>query len=332
LHFQRFWWLWFALGLAQIAPSQSISPLQLVGAGSTAALSVYSKWFQSFEKTHVNLHFSYMPFGSEAGIETVTSGTADFGGSDAPLTARQLAQARVSQFPTVITALVPIYNLPGLVRPIRFSPEALAGIFLGTITQWNDPAISGTNPRLQLPASEIAVIHSSNGRGSTYVWSDYLSKVSLEWRTKVGRGMSIEWPTGKAAEGNGNLARMVRETPNSIGNVELAYAMQNLMQFGMVQNSAGNFILADSSSMTAAAMASGTRISITNPPGNRSYPISSFTWLLIFEDIEPTKRLAMKDFLRWMLTDGQISADAPGFAKLPRAVVEYELKAIDEIP
>jgi phosphate transport system substrate-binding protein len=333
LHFQRFWLL-FVLALAEIASSQNGAPLKLVGVGSTAALPVYSKWFQSFEKTHVNLHFSYMPFGSEAGVETVTSGTADFGGGEFPLTTQQLAQARLSQFPTLLIALVPIYNLPGIVKPIRFSAEALAGIFLGTVTQWNDPAITRTNPGLQLPASDIAVIHSGNGRGSTYIWSDYLSKVSVEWRTKVGRGMSIQWPAGKPAEGNGNLARMVRETPNSIGNVELAYAIQNLMQFGMVQNAAGNFILADTSSMTmaAGAVAPGAHISITNPPGDRSYPVCSFTWLLISENTGPAKLAAMKDFLRWMLTDGQIAIDAAGFAKLPQAAVEYELKAIDEIP
>jgi phosphate transport system substrate-binding protein len=338
VHLQRWWWLIFVLALAQIASSQNAAPVQVVGAGSTAPLPIYSNWFQLFEKTHPDLHFSYMPFGSQAGIKMATSGTADFGGSDVPLTDQQLAQAKVSQFPTVLMAMVPIYNLPGLVEPIRFSPKALAGIYLGTITKWNDPAISGANPGVRLPASHISVIHSVDGRGSTYIWSDYLNKVSVEWRTKVGRGMSIKWPIGTGGEGNGNVARMVAETPNSIGNVELAYALLNRLPFGQVQNAAGNFITADSFSMTAAAaaaaktMPSDSRTSITNPSGDRSYPISSFTWILISDNVSSTKHVAMKEFLRWMLHEGQTSADAAGFAKLPLAVVEPELRAIAELP
>ena len=242
------------------------------------------------------------------------------------------------QFPTVLGAIVPVYNLPGVAEPLRFSPKVLAGIYLGTITRWNDPAISGPNPEIQLPASKIVVIHSADGRGSTYIWSDYLSKVSVEWRTKIGRGISIQWLVGKEADGNGNVARMVKQTPNSIGYVELTYAAQYQLSSGQVQNAAGNFLRADFSSVTAAAtasgraMPSGAHASITNPPGVGSYPIASFTWILVSENMDSTKREAVKDFLRWMLNEGQTYVEPAGFTRLPIAVVEQELKAIERIP
>ena len=339
VHFQKFWGLTLVLALAQIASAQNPEKVRLVGVGTTSPLAVYSKWFQAFEETRPNLHFSYIPSGSETGIEMVSSGAADFGGTDAPMTDKQLAKANVLQFPAVLGAIVPIYNLPGVVEPLRFSPKALSGIYLGTITKWNDPAISGPNPESPLPASNIAVIYSAAGRGSTYVWSDYLSKVSAEWRTSIGRGISIRFPAGTEADGNGNLARMVKGTPNSIGWFELVYAVQNRLPCGQVQNSAGNFIRADSLSITAAAaaaakaMPSDFRASITNPAGDMAYPISSFTWILVPENIaSTTKQEAVKDFLRWMLNDGQTYAEPAGFARLPRAIVEQELKAIEGIP
>jgi phosphate transport system substrate-binding protein len=337
VHFQRFWHLTLVLALAQIAASQNPEKVQLVGVGTTTPLPIYSKWFQAFEKARPNVHFSYLPYGSETGVEMVTSGTADFGATDAPVTDIHLARGKISQFATVLMAIVPIYNLPGVVEPLRFSPKALAGIYLGTITKWNDPAIAAQNPRIQLPSRNIAVIHSAAGRGSTYIWSDYLSKVSVEWRTRVGRGSSIKWPVGKEAEGNGNLARMVKQTSNSIGYVELVYAAQNQLSYGQVQNAAGNFIIADSSSITAAAAAakaipSDFPSSITDPSGDRSYPISSFTWILVPEKMESTKQEAIKDFLRWMLNEGQTYAEPAGFARLPTAIVEPELKAIERIP
>jgi phosphate transport system substrate-binding protein len=339
VHSQRFWRLILVVGLAQIAASQNPAKVQLVGVGTTSPLAVYSKWFQAFEKTRPDLHFSYVPSGSEMGIEMVISGTADFGATDAPMTDKQRARAKVLQFPTVLGAVVPIYNLPGAVEPLRFSPKALAGIYLGTITKWNDPAISVLNPEIQLPSSNIAVIHSADGRGSTYIWSDYLSKVSVQWRTRIGRGISIKWPVGTEAEGNGNLAKMVKETPNSIGYVELVYALQTRLPSGQVQNAAGNFIGADSSSITAAAAASAKAIpsdfcaSITNPSGGQSYPISSFTWILVSENLESTaKQEAVKDFLRWMLNEGQTYVEPAGFARLPKAIVEQELNAIEKIP
>jgi phosphate transport system substrate-binding protein len=338
VHFQRFWLLPFVLALAQIAASQNAEKVQLVGVGTTTPLPIYSRWFQAFEKARPNVHFSYLPSGSESGIEMMTSGGADFATTDAPMSDRQLAKVGVLQFATILEAMVPVYNLPGVGEPLRFSPKALAGIYLGTITKWNDPAIAGQNPKIQLPSSDIAVIHSAAGRGSTYIWSDYLSKVSTEWRTRVGRGSSIKWPVGKQAEGNGNLARMVKETSNSIGYVELFYVGQNQLSYGQVQNAAGNFIIADSSSINAAAVAaakatsSDSRSSITDPSGDKSYPISSFTWILVPEKMESTKQEAIKDFLRWMLNEGQTHAQQAGFARLPTAIVEPELKLIERIP
>jgi phosphate transport system substrate-binding protein len=338
VHLQRFWWLIFVLAWAQAVPSQNSAPVELVGVGTTFPLPLYSLWWQEFRTTHPGIYIKYLPFSSGDGIEMLASGRTDFGGSDIPMTDKQLLRIGVLHFPSVLGAIVPTYNLPGVVEPLKFSPKALAGIYLGTITKWNDPAISGPNPEIQLPSSNIAVIHSAAGRGSTYIWSDYLSKVSVEWRTRVGRGASVKWPVGREADGNGNLARMVRETPNSIGYVELVYAAQNRIPCGQVQNAAGNFITADSSSISAAAaagaktMPSDFRASITNPSGSRSYPISSFTWILVSENMDSTKREAMKDFLRWMLDEGQTYAESVGFTKLPRAIVEPELKAIEGMP
>jgi len=335
VHFQRFWWLMFVLVLAEIAPSQNSAQVQLVGVGTTFPLPLYSVWWQGYRTMHPDTYIKYLPFGSSAGIEMLASGAADFGATDVPLTDKQLLSGNVLHFPTVLGAIVPIYNIPG-VKMLRFSPKALAGIYLGTITKWNDPAISGPNPEIHLPSASIAVIHSAAGRGSTYIWSDYLSKVSVEWRTRVGRGASIKWPIGTEAEGNGNVARMVQETFDSIGYVELVYAVQNRLPCGQVQNAAGNFITADSSSIAAAAAArvipSDFRASITNPSGPRSYPISSFTWLLVPENMEFTKQQAMKDFLRWMLNEGQADAESAGFTRLPKAIIEPELKAVERIP
>ena len=289
--------------------------------------------------TRPDLHFSYIPSGSETGIEMVSSGTADFGATDVPMPNKDLTKAGVLQFATLLVAIVPIYNVSGVLRPLRFSPQALAGIYLGTITKWNDPAISAPNPEVQLPSNTIAVIHSADGRGATYIWSDYLSKVSVEWRTRVGRGLSIKWPVGTEADGNGNLARIVKQTPNSIGHVELVYAQQSGLPYGLVQNAAKNFISADASTTTAAVTAamkstpSGVPNSITNPSGENSYPISSFTWILVSENMKSrNKQEALKDFLRWMLNEGQSYVEGAGFARLPRPIAGKELEAIEKMP
>jgi phosphate transport system substrate-binding protein len=335
VHFPRFWWLLIVLTLAEVALSQNSAQVQLVGVGTTTPLPIYSTWFQAFEKIRPDLHLTYLPSGSGIGIEMVTSRTADFGSSDAPLSDKQLAKYNVLQFAVLLGAIVPIYNLSGVTQ-LKLTPHALAGIYLGTITKWNDPAISGPNPEIELPASSIAVIHSADGRGSTYVWSDYLSKVDVGWRTRVGRGISVKWPVGREGDGYGNIARMVRETPNSIGYVEFVYAMQNQLPYGQVQNAARNFVSADSASMTAAAAAGATampsdfRAAITNPRGEKSYPITSYTWILISKSESTTKQGALKDFLRWVLNEGQTYVEQAGFARLPPAVAEQELKAIEE--
>jgi phosphate transport system substrate-binding protein len=238
----------------------------------------------------------------------------------------------------VLGADVPTYNIPGVTGALNFTPEALAGIFLGKVTKWNDPAIAGPNKGVNLPAAEIVVVHRSDGSGTTYIWTDYLSKVSDEWKTKVGKGTSVNWPTGIGGKGNEGVMGSVKTTPNAIGYVELIYAVQNNIPYGTVKNSSGNFVKADLASVTAAAagaakeMPDDFRVSITNSPGKTAYPISSFTWLLIPQKFQDAgKRDAVKGFLKWMLSDGQGSVEALSYAKLPKEVVEKEKKAINNI-
>jgi phosphate transport system substrate-binding protein len=335
MHFRRSRRLILALTLLQAAFSQDSPQVQLVGVGTTFPLPLYLLWCQSFQAEHRGIQIKYLPFGSRAGIDMLASGSADFAGSDVPMSDKQLAKTKVLHFPSVLGAIVPIYNVPGVAESLRFSSKALAGIYLGTITKWNDPAIADLNPDVHLPSNNIVVVHGVSGRGSTYIWSDYLSKVSPEWRAKVGHSDSITWPLGKEAEGNGNVARMVKETLNSIGYVEVVYAEQNRLLRGQVQNSAGNFIAADSVSISAAAatktMPADFRVSITNAMGDKSYPIASFTWILIPENIS-TKQEATRIFLRWVLTEGQAYAESVGFTKLPKSIVEQELKTLDDLP
>jgi len=312
--------------------------VHMVGAGTTMPLEINRVWFREFEKVHPNIHFHYMPFGSGEGSDLVRTGKVDFAGTDVPMTSAQLSKAGVLQFPTVLGAVVPAYNLPGVGAPLKFSPEVLAAIYLGTIKDWNDPAISRLNPKATLPASEIIVFHSAKGRGSAYVWSDFLSKVSEEWRRKVGSGASVVWPTGHSAPGSTNLAQLVKETPNSIGYAWLVDALGNGLAYGQVQNAAGNFITASPASVAAAAstvsrtMPSNFRVSITNAPGKRAYPIASFTWLLVPKKAETVeKQRAMRQFLSWMLTNGQIYVEGDGLVRLPAEVVAEELTVIDKI-
>jgi phosphate transport system substrate-binding protein len=318
--------------------AQNSSILQLVGVGGTFPQPIYSRWFDEYEKLHPNLDIHYLPLGSGDGILKVTSGATDFGGTDAPLSDQQMSEAavKVRHFPTVVSGVVPIYNIPGVSETLKFTPQALAGIYLGSITEWNDPAISGVNPKIQLPASNIVVIHSANGRGTTYIWSEYLSKVSPEWKTHVGKGTSIDWPLGTAAAGNGNVAKMVKEAPNSIGYVELPFAVANILSYGSVRNAAGDFVPATLESVTAAAasvaknMPNDFRASLTNPPGKDAYPIASFTWILIPEKIhDNNKRVALMQFLRWMLTEGQKYPKLLNYAPLPAGVVDEELNAVN---
>ncbi|PYV17889.1 MAG: phosphate ABC transporter substrate-binding protein PstS [Acidobacteria bacterium] len=318
------------------APTKAAMPpadsLQITGAGATFPYPMYSKWFNEYQKLHPNIEINYQSIGSGGGIKQVTEGTVDFGASDGPMTDDQLNAfqakhgAPVLHFPTVLGADVPTYNIPGVKAELKFTPEALAGIFLGKITKWNDPAITGQNSGVELPGADIVVVHRSDGSGTTYIWTDYLSKVSEEWKNKVGKGTSVNWPVGLGGKGNEGVSGQVQQTANSIGYVELIYAIQNHMSYGMVKNAAGNFVKADLASVTEAAsgasrdMPDDFRVSITNAQGKNAYPVSSFTWLQ-----------AITDFLHWMMTDGQNMTEALAYARLPRPVQQKELKSISKV-
>jgi len=306
-------------------------------AGATFPYPIYSKWFDEYHKLHPNVQINYQSIGSGGGIRQLLDKTVDFGASDGPMTDEQLQQAgfKILHFPTVLGAAVPSYNIPGVTGELKFTPEALAGIFLGKVTKWNDPSIAGANPGVKLPADDIVVIHRSDGSGTTYIWTDYLSKVSADWQSKVGKNTSVNWPVGLGGKGNEGVAGLLKQTPDSIGYVELIYAIQNSLPYGTVKNSSGEFIKASLAGVSAAAagaaksMPEDFRVSITNPPGKDAYPISSFTWLLIPAQIQdPAKKAAIKDFLTWMLTSGQQFCEPLAYAKLPKEVVAKEQKAV----
>lgn len=332
------------VALAAAIAVHSQGNLLINGAGATFPYPVYSKWFDEYHKAHGNAQINYQSVGSGAGIKQVTEGTVDFGASDGPMNDEQMKAYQdkhgspILHFPTVLGAAVPTYNIPGVSATLKFTPEALAGIFLGRVTKWNDPLIADPNKGVSLPAKDIVVVHRSDGSGTTYIWTDYLSKVSDDWKNKVGKGTSINWPVGLGGKGSEGVTGLVKQTPNSIAYVELTYAVQNKIPFGSVKNSAGTFVQADLASVSAAAagaakdMPDDFRVSITNGAGKNSYPISSFTWLLIpskFSDA--AKRDALKDLLKWSLGDGQNLVEALSYAKLPKEVVAKELKAIGQI-
>jgi phosphate transport system substrate-binding protein len=319
--------------------------LLINGAGATFPYPIYSKWFDVYHTKNPNFQFNYQSVGSGAGIKQVTEGTVDFGATDGPMNDDQIKAFQekhngigILHFPTVLGAAVPTYNVEGVTTPLNFTPDALAGIFLGKVTKWNDPAITSVNKGANLPAADILVVHRSDGSGTSYIWTDYLSKVSEEWKSKVSKGTSVNWPVGLGGKGNEGVTGLVKQTPNSIGYVELIYAVQNNIPYGTVKNSSGNFVKADLASVTAAAsgaakeMPDDFRVSITNAPGKTAYPISSFTWLLIPQKFQDAgKRDAVKGFLKWMLSDGQDSVETLSYAKLPKEVVEKEKKAINNI-
>jgi len=315
-------------------------PVLINAAGATFPYPIYSKWFDEYHKLHPNIQVNYASVGSGAGIRQMLARTVDFGASDSPMTDEQLAKAkvRILHFPTVLGADVPTYNIPGVQQELNFTPEVLAGIFLGKITKWNDPSIARDNPNAKLPGAGIVVVHRSDGSGTTYIWTDYLSKISPEWKQRVGKNTSVNWPVGLGGKGNEGVSGLIQQTPNSFGYVELVYAIQTRIPYGRVRNAAGIFVKADQTSLSAAAagavqnMPSDFRVSITNPPGKDAYPIASFTWLLIPAKIpDAIKREAIKDFLHWMLTDGQKFAEGLAYGKLPREVVEKETQAISMI-
>jgi phosphate transport system substrate-binding protein len=331
------------VGLA-VAGMLWAATLSITGAGATFPYPMYSKWFDEYHKKNSNIEINYQSIGSGGGIKQITEGTVDFGASDGPMTDEQLKAYQdkhgfgILHFPTVLGAVVPTYNIPGVTAELNFTPDALAGIFLGKITKWNDPAIADVNKSVKLPAEDIVVVHRADGSGTTYCWTDYLSRVSDEWKTKVGTGGSVNWPVGLGGKGSEGVTGTVKNTPNSITYVELIYAESNKIPYGTVKNSAGEFVKASLAAVSAAAagkakeMPADFRVSITNPPGKAAYPISTFTWLLIPEKFsDAAKRDAIKGFVKWMLADGQNYAEALSYAKLPKEVVAKETKAIDKI-
>jgi phosphate transport system substrate-binding protein len=310
------------------------------GAGATFPYPIYSKWFDEFHKMHPDVQINYQSIGSGGGIRQLTDGTVDFGASDMPMTNQQMQKLKVpvQHFPTVLGGVVPTYRIAGVTAELNFTQDALAGIYLGTIKKWNDPAIAKANPGVKLPGADIVVVHRSDGSGTTFIWTDFLSKVSPEWKSKVGANTSVSWPVGLGAKGNEGVAGLVKQTPNSLGYVELIYAIQNHMTYGRVRNSAGSFIRAELASVTAAAagaaanMPEDFRVSITNAPGKTSYPISSFTWLLMPTKIPDAKKHKdLVEFLHWMLGPGQKMTSALSYAPLPQNVAAKEVKAISKI-
>jgi phosphate transport system substrate-binding protein len=322
------------------APVPAPDAIMINGAGASFPYPIYAKWFSDYNKIHSDIQINYQSIGSGGGIRQLLSGTVDFGASDPPMNDEQLGQAKtkILHFPTVLGAVVPTYNIPGVSQELSFTPDVLVGIYLGRITKWNDPEIAKSNQGVNLPAQDIVVVHRSDGSGTSYVWTDYLSKVSTEWQSKVGRNTSLNWPVGLGGKGNEGVTGLVKQTPGAIGYVELIYAVQNQIPYGRVRNAAGAFVKADLASVTSAAAGSAKtmpedlRVSITNAPGKAAYPIASFTYLLIPTQIgDANKKRVIKDFLTWMLNDGQKEVEALSYARLPKEVVARELKQISQI-
>jgi phosphate transport system substrate-binding protein len=330
-------------GCASKSADQTAQPqqtLQINGGGATFPTPIYTKWFDEYNKLHPNVRINYQSVGSGAGIRQLVNQTVFFGATDGPMTDEQLKSAPgpILHLPTVLGAVVPIYKIQGVDADLKFSGSVLADIYLGKIKKWNDPAIARLNAGVKLPNTEITVVHRSDGSGTTYIWVDYLAKVSPEWKMKVGVGTSPNWPVGVGGKGNEGVSGLVTQSPGSIGYVELIYAVQNKISYGQVQNVKGEFVRASVESVTAAAAAAAAnmpadfRVSITNDDGPGVYPISSFTWLLMYEN--PTDKgqaQAMVDFMKWAMTDGQKYCAELGYAPLPASVVQLETAALAKI-
>ncbi len=316
-----------AMGVAQAQ--------KLTAAGATFPYPIYSKWFNEYSKAHPGVEVNYASIGSGGGIAQVTKGLVDFGASDMPMTDEMLSSSPVKliHLPTVLGAVVPVYNVPG-VKDLRFSPDVLADVYLGKITNWNDGRIAKDNPEAKLPDQKIIVVHRSDGSGTSFIWTDFLSKVSKDWAGGPGKGTSPSWPVGVGGKGNEGVAGLVRQLPGAIGYVELIYALQNHMTYGAVKNAAGNWITASIESVTDAAgsvkqMPADYRVSITNAPGANAYPISSFTYLLIpVKGSSQANRAVMKDLFSWILKSGESQASSLSYAPLPDTLVEKELKTV----
>jgi phosphate transport system substrate-binding protein len=333
-------WLGVVLVAMSAVSTASAQTVQIDGAGATFPYPIYSKWFSEYNKLHPNVQINYQSIGSGGGIRQLSNQTVFFGASDGPMTNDQLnaAPGRVLHFPTVLGGVVPVYNIPGVSAELKFSGEALANIILGKITKWNDAAIAKDNPGVKLPATDITVAHRADGSGTTYIFVDYLSKISPEFKTKVGVATSVNWPVGVGGKGNEGVAGLVQQTPGAFGYVELIYAIQNKIAYGSVKNHDGEFLKASLDSVTAAAAAAegvmppDFRVSITNAPGKAAYPISSFTWLLLYESPKDKQKSGiMVDFVKWALTEGQKYCADLGYAPLPQSVVKMEMEALKKI-
>jgi phosphate transport system substrate-binding protein len=325
------------LALAIALPA--VAQTTLNGAGATFPYPMYSKWFSDYHNLHSDIQINYQSIGSGGGIRQVVAQTVDFGASDGPMTDQQLSDAKfkILHIPTVMGAVVPAYNIPGVTGEVKFTPQAIAGIFLGKVTKWNDQEITSANPGVNFPGTDIIVVHRSDGSGTTFIFTDYLSKVSPEWSSGPGKGTSVKWPVGLGGKGNEGVAGQIRQLPGAIGYVELIYAVQNKIPYGMVKNAAGEYVKASLDSVTAAAasvksMPADFRVSITNAPGKDSYPISSFTWLLIPQTSkDPAKGKILADFLSWMVDQGQKETAALTYAPLPANVAAKVKEAIKQV-
>jgi phosphate transport system substrate-binding protein len=329
----------FFLVPALLLCSNAFSQTSLNGAGSSFVYPIMSKWASEYRKLHPDVQINYQAIGSGGGIRQVSEGTIDFGGTDGPMTDDQLASSKVGKIvhvPLIMGAAVPAYNVPGLSQELQFTPDVLAGIFLGKISKWNDPAIAKANPGVNLPNQDLIVAHRSDPSGTTYIWTDYLSKVSSEWNTSVGRGTAVPWPVGLGGKGNEGVAGVIRQMPGSIGYIELIYAQQNKIPYGAVKNSSGNFVKASVASVTSAAASAKIpadyRYSITNAPGKDAFPISGTTWMLIpLHSRDAAKGKVVVDFARWAITDGQKFAPDLSYASLPSSLVARLGATLNEI-
>jgi phosphate transport system substrate-binding protein len=315
--------------------------LQLNGAGATFPYPIYSKWFNDYIKVDPSVRFNYQSIGSGGGIAQITEQTVDFGASDGPMSDEQLRAAKgghILHFPTVMGAVVLTYNVEGIGKGLKLTPEAIADIFLGKITKWNDPALTSVNPGITFPPRDIIVVHRSDGSGTSYIFTDYLDKVSRTWDSRVGKGTAVNWPVGLGGKGNEGVTGLIKQTPFSIGYVELIYAISNELPYADIKNAAGNWMTPSLESVTAAAAAAVTdmpddfRVSITNGSSADAYPISGMTWLLVYEkqkDAEKGKKLV--EFLDWMMRDGQKTAPELHYAALPAAVIAKEQQALTRV-
>jgi len=328
------------LCLTLVLAGPASAQMQLNGAGATFPYPIYSKWFDQYTKVDPSVRFNYQSIGSGGGIKQISEQTVDFGASDGPLSDEQLkaAPGHLFHFPTVMGAVVLTYNVEGLGTGLKLTPEAIAGIYLAKVTKWNDPALAKANPGMKLPNKDIVVAHRADGSGTTYIFTDYLSKVSPEWEKQVGKSTSVNWPVGLGGKGNEGVTGIVKQTPDSIGYVELIYALSNKLPFADVKNQAGHFIAPSLQSVTEAAagyakeMPADFRVVITNAPGADAYPISGMTWLLVYEkQKDPDKGKKLVEFLKWMMHDGQKEAPALHYAPLPKAVVEKEMAQLAKV-